>query len=133
MARSGCPTRADRFALASLLLAVGGCALQPQGDLSTASPGTAAASEPEVAIDPGVELPAGAGRDILLGACLGCHDLGGLELFSGFYGLDDWRTLVVTMQSHGAAIDAGEIEVLANYLALHFSPAAAGQAPGVTD
>ena len=70
--------------------------------------------------DPGIELPAGSGREILLNRCLGCHDLGGLALFSSFYTRDDWRDLVLTMITHGAAVDAVETETLADYLALHF-------------
>jgi hypothetical protein len=70
--------------------------------------------------DPGIELPPGDGRGILLGECLGCHDLGGLTLFSGFYRRDDWRVLVQTMVTHGATIDAAEVEILADYLALNF-------------
>ena len=73
---------------------------------------------------PGVDLPAGQGRDILLGACLACHDLGGLNLFKGFYDRSSWRALVQTMQANGAAVDDGEIEVLADYLAQYFGPAA---------
>lgn len=68
----------------------------------------------------GVELPPGPARAILLADCLGCHDLGGLTLFAGFYTRADWHALIVTMQSHGAAVEAAEIEALADYLALHF-------------
>jgi hypothetical protein len=75
-------------------------------------------------IDPGVALPAGAGRDILVGACLACHDLGGLNLFKGFYTRASWRELVLTMQANGAAVDGGEVEVLADYLARYFGPQA---------
>lgn len=65
-------------------------------------------------------LPAGEGRGLLLANCLGCHDLGGLELFGSFYTRDDWRELVLTMAAYGAAVDADETEVLADYLADHF-------------
>ena len=73
--------------------------------------------------DPGIELPPGPGREILLADCLGCHDLGGLDLFANFYNREDWRALVLTMAAHGAAIDAREVEQLADYLALNFGPA----------
>ena len=87
-------------------------------DRSRSSAGTRA-----TAIDPGIELPDGPGREILLGACLACHNLGGLALFKGFYTRDSWRNLVLTMQANGARVDADEIEALSDYLALHFGPA----------
>jgi hypothetical protein len=84
--------------------------------------GPAASTAAATFTDPGIELPLGAGRDILLADCLGCHDLGGLDLFKGYYGREDWRTMVLTMAAHGATIDASEVEQLADYLALHFGP-----------
>jgi mono/diheme cytochrome c family protein len=71
----------------------------------------------------GVDLPEGTGREILVASCLSCHGLEALPLFKGFYTRDSWRTLVVTMQAHGAQVDAAEIEVLADYLAQYFGPA----------
>ncbi|WP_428103159.1 hypothetical protein [Candidatus Rariloculus sp.] len=76
----------------------------------------------DLAVEAGVELPEGQGREILVSACLSCHDLGGLALFSGFYTRDNWRTLVLTMIETGATVDAAEIEVVADYLAQHFGP-----------
>ena len=76
----------------------------------------AATSQPAA----GVELPAGPGRELLLRDCLGCHDLGGLALYQGFYTRDDWLVLVQTMVAHGAATDAAEAETVADYLAQHF-------------
>jgi hypothetical protein len=70
--------------------------------------------------DPGIELPAGPGGELLRTRCLGCHDLGGLELFKGFYSRDDWHRLIETMVAHGAAVDAVEVEIVADYLALNF-------------
>ena len=74
----------------------------------------------ELAANAGVELPPGPGRDLLVSACLGCHDLGGLTLFSSFYDREDWRTLVLTMIETGASIAPAEIEVIADYLGQHF-------------
>ena len=71
-------------------------------------------------IDAGIDLPAGSGRDLLVSACLGCHDLGGLTLFSNFYTRDDWRTLVLTMIESGASIAPAEVEAIADYLGRHF-------------
>jgi hypothetical protein len=74
------------------------------------------------AFDAGVELPAGQGREILVSACLGCHELGGLDLFKGFYTRDSWRSLVQSMQANGADVDSADVEVLADYLVQHFGP-----------
>ena len=91
----------------------------------TAAPAAAASGRiPPQTLDPdveaGIELPDGAGRDALLSACLGCHDLGGLDLFASFYSRDDWRVLVLTMVETGAAIAPAEVEAIADYLGRHF-------------
>ena len=83
---------------------------------------TAQLPKPAPAYEPGVELPAGRGREILVASCLSCHDLGGLAAFKGFYTRDSWRALVLTMAANGAEIDGSEIEVLADYLEQHFGP-----------
>jgi mono/diheme cytochrome c family protein len=72
------------------------------------------------AFEAGVELPAGLGREILVASCLDCHTLTALPLFKAFYTRDSWLTLVLTMKDHGADVGDAEIEVLADYLALHF-------------
>ncbi len=77
---------------------------------------------PTVAVEAGVELPEGPGREILVASCLSCHQLGGLALFKGYYTRDLWRSLVVTMTAYGAEVDGAEIEVLADYLEQHFGP-----------
>lgn len=74
----------------------------------------------EPAANAGVALPPGQGRDLLVSACLGCHDLGGLTLFSSFYTREDWRSLVLTMVETGASIAPAEIEMIADYLGQHF-------------
>jgi len=71
--------------------------------------------------DPGIYLPPGPGRDIMIRKCLGCHDLGGLDLFSNFYGRNDWHSLLQTMMTHGADINAVEIETITDYLVENFS------------
>ena len=75
------------------------------------------------AFEAGVALPEGPGREILVAACLGCHELTALALFKGFYTRESWQTLVLTMKEQGAPVDETEIEVLADYLAQHFGPA----------
>ena len=88
---------------------------------------TAPAQTPAPAFAADVDLPEGAGREILVASCLSCHALTALPLFAGFYTRDSWRTLVLTMKEHGADVDGAEVEVLADYLALHFGPAATTQ------
>jgi hypothetical protein len=121
MGSSGCRARVS-FPLVLLGLAVvTGCAGR------TAAPSArdaAAATAPGAppAQDPGIELPAGPGRELLLSRCLGCHDLGGLELFGDFYTREDWHQLLETMVAHGANVDTNELEIVADYLGLHYSP-----------
>ena len=103
----GNPAGRSAFVL-SLLAACSGC--------TTESP----TLEPPPKV--GVELPAGQGREILVASCLGCHELGALALFKGYYTRDSWRLLVLTMIESGAKVDGAEIEVLADYLEQHFGP-----------
>ena len=110
MASSGWRARTRKLAL---LL---GLALAVCGACTT----TTLPPEPAPAFAAGVELPEGPGREILVAACLGCHELTALALFKGFYTRESWRTLVLTMNEQGASVDETEIEVLADYLAQHF-------------
>ena len=124
MASSGCRAA---FRLGLLLGAIAAAAACSQRSTAPdAAPSIAAAlsapGEPVAITDPGIELAPGEGREIMLGKCLGCHDLGGIDLFAGYYSREDWHRLVETMIAHGAAIDADEAEVIADYLALHYSP-----------
>ncbi len=91
----------------------------PASSTATASPSAAA---PAPTIDAGVELPPGAGREILVAACLDCHRLTALALFKGFYTRESWRSLLVVMVENGAEVDDEEIEVLTDYLEQHFGP-----------
>ncbi len=118
MASSSYRARTKRAAfLLGVLAACGACT-------------TAPVREAAPAFEPGVELPAGQGREILIASCLSCHQLTGLPLFATFYTRDSWRTLVQTMKGHGAEINDAQIEVLADYLAQYFGPkASAGTEP----
>jgi hypothetical protein len=146
MASSGCPRRLRLSLVIAGLAAAAGCgaptvrpprasALEPSPDpdrtrptegasATPADPGSTRSGGPGAAAraDPGIALPDGGGREILLTDCLGCHDLGGLDLFKGFYGREQWRDLVLTMVAHGAAVDAAEVEELADYLTRYFGP-----------
>ena len=110
--------------LALAVVAAAGCAGRAgapaaRGAATTGTP--AAAAVISTAQDPGIDLPAGPGRELLLSRCLGCHDLGGLELFGDFYTREDWHQLLETMVAHGAEVDADELELVADYLGLHYS------------
>ena len=72
------------------------------------------------AFDAGVELPAGPGREIVVAQCLVCHELAALELFTGFYTHESWRSLVISMRAHGAELDDVEVEAVSRYLTRHF-------------
>jgi cytochrome c5 len=65
------------------------------------------------------QLPQGAGRQILMSACTSCHNLREVTKFSGFYGREQWRDIVLTMMDYGAPVNAKEVEVLSDYLAQH--------------
>ena len=97
------------FSLAGLLLASAACTTTRQSTSTTADFFAA-----------GAELPSGAGREILVSECLNCHELAALELFSGFYNRDLWRSLVITMREYGASVDDVQVEVLSDYLAQNF-------------
>jgi len=117
MALSACRTSARLTAILACLAAGAACSRQAP------RPAVLPGSSPDPAVsEVGVELPPGAGRNILLNACLGCHDLGGLVLFDGFYTRERWQELVLTMVAQGASVDPVEVDVLADYLALYFGP-----------
>jgi hypothetical protein len=127
MASSGCPTPPRLVAVRLLALALltlgAGCSRQPSAAVPVAvAPLAAPTATATAAPEPGIDLPPGPGRELLLADCLGCHDLGGIELFAGFYTRDDWRVLVQTMVTHGATLDAAGVETVAEYLTLHFGP-----------
>jgi hypothetical protein len=70
--------------------------------------------------DAGVELPSGAGRQVLVEQCLICHELTALELFKDFYDRDNWKSLIISMRANGAEVDDAQVEVLSDYLAHNF-------------
>ena len=82
--------------------------------LSTAaqSPSTTAASN-----DPS-RLPPGPGRNLVIAACVQCHDLG--VTTSQRKTSDEWRRSVEQMAHLGAKLNGREILVVADYLATQF-------------
>jgi cytochrome c5 len=104
------------FAAALLACAV---ACAPRNAPVAAAPAPAApapAPAQAVAVD---QLPEGAGRQILMRACTSCHNLREVTKFSGFYGREQWRDIVLTMMDYGAPVNAKEVEVLSDYLTQH--------------
>lgn len=106
------------------MLAIAACGTSAVVDRSPSAPQPAPLSTPQpapqTALPPAGALPVGEGRDILVRECLNCHQLDSLELFSGFYTEDRWRSLVLTMRENGAQVDDRQVDVLAEYLAQHF-------------
>jgi virginiamycin B lyase len=63
-----------------------------------------------------VDLPEGAGKQILDRACVGCHNLTEVTKFRGFYTRPQWRDIVQTMVDYGAAVNNKDAEILTTYL-----------------
>ena len=63
-----------------------------------------------------VQLPEGAGRQILNRACVTCHGLTEVTKFRGFYAREQWRDIVLTMVDYGAPVGEKDVEVLTDYL-----------------
>jgi mono/diheme cytochrome c family protein len=82
--------------------------------LSTAaqSPSTAAASHDAS------KLPPGPGRNLVIAACVQCHDLG--VTTSQRKTAEEWRRSVEQMAHLGAKLNGREIVVVAQYLAREF-------------
>lgn len=71
---------------------------------------------------PGIELPAGEGRELLATACTRCHDLRGLPAFKDYWRRRQWGLMVETMVRNGAKLDPAQMEIVTDYLAEHFGP-----------
>jgi hypothetical protein len=69
---------------------------------------------------PGIELPEGDGKLLLLAACTRCHDLKGLPAYRGYWDNTRWRSMIETMVKNGAPLSPQQTAVLADYLAQHF-------------
>lgn len=78
---------------------------------------------------PGIDLPSGAGRELVLQACTRCHDLKGVPAFKGYWTRQQWLAMIDTMIKHGAPLDAGQAGQVADYLALHFGRQPVSAAP----
>jgi mono/diheme cytochrome c family protein len=112
--------RGLRVLVAASFASLVGCS----GAGSVARTSTGAAVAPAAAE---LDLPPGEGADLVAKACTGCHDLGGLWAYQGYYDAPRWRGLVATMVSHGADLDASEQATVVDYLVAHFGPGTRGQ------
>lgn len=72
--------------------------------------------------EPGIELPEGEGRELLVNACTKCHDLKGLPAYQGYWGRQRWRNMVETMVKNGASLDESQVAVVTDYLTEFFGP-----------
>ena len=139
MALFGCRGVTElRALLHALLMTCGACATQAPEPASSSArdgsggtplaertfevehPGAQVALSPAATFDPGVELPEGDGRELVVAQCLVCHQLSALELFKDFYTRASWRSLVISMRAYGANLDDDEAELVSAYLARHF-------------
>lgn len=84
------------------------------GSATTAWPGVARGATQEE------ELPEGEGRRILLASCTTCHELREVTKFRGYFTRAQWRDIVVTMVEYGAPVNQKQVDVLTDYLTLHF-------------
>lgn len=64
------------------------------------------------------ELPDGAGKDILLRACTGCHKAE--EFLSYRHTKEEYQAIVQRMGQRGARASSEELDIIADYLAENF-------------
>jgi mono/diheme cytochrome c family protein len=69
---------------------------------------------------PGIELPEGEGKLLLLAACVRCHDLKGLPAYRDYWDNTRWLSMIDNMMKNGAALNPQQATALAEYLAQHF-------------
>jgi len=79
------------------------------------SPPAAGAPPPAV-----VSLPAGAGKDLVEGRCITCHDLA--RVVASRRQKTDWEAIVANMVSRGASATPEERQTILAYLATQFGP-----------
>jgi len=73
------------------------------------------------------ELPAGEGREVVVGLCTQCH---GLREFAPLrHSREDWQRIVADMVSRGAAASESEIGIVVDYLEKYLGTATPAGAP----
>jgi mono/diheme cytochrome c family protein len=101
-----------------LACAIGCAAKKPVPAPVAAPPATGAATPATTtAATSSEQLPEGAGRQILMSACVACHGLREVTKFRGFYTREQWRDIVMTMVDYGAPVSEKDSELLTDYLA----------------
>lgn len=105
------------FCIVAFMCATG-CAPKKTPPVTVATPPAAvpAATAPTTVAASSEELPEGAGRQILMSACVACHGLREVTKFRGFYTRQQWRDVVLTMVDYGAPVGEKDAEVLTDYL-----------------
>lgn len=95
-----------------------GCAPKTTPPTTVAAPPSTAVATPATATAAASseQLPEGAGRQILMSACVACHGLREVTKFRGFYTREQWRDIVGTMVDYGAPVSEKDSEILTDYL-----------------
>jgi competence ComEA-like helix-hairpin-helix protein len=65
------------------------------------------------------DLPDGKGKDLILRACVGCHKAQEIAVYR--FTRDEYQTIVYRMGDRGAQATRAELDIIADYLADHFS------------
>jgi mono/diheme cytochrome c family protein len=68
------------------------------------------------------DLVEGTGKNLVLRRCTGCHEA---ALFTAArHTKPEWKTIVDTMIGYGADMSRADAEVITDYLAMYYGPAA---------
>jgi hypothetical protein len=104
--------------IAAFLACAIACAPKKAPPTVAATPAPAPTPAPEATTAAAAfdQLPDGAGRRILMSACVACHALREVTKFRGFYTRPQWRDIVLTMVDYGAPVSEKDAEVLTDYL-----------------
>lgn len=70
--------------------------------------------------EPGIALPEGDGKALILRACTRCHTLEGVPGYSKYWGFDLWLPMIENMIKHGAVLDEQEKIIVTRYLARYY-------------
>jgi hypothetical protein len=70
--------------------------------------------------EPGIELPAGEGRELIVRACTRCHTLEGVPAYRKYWGYERWLPMVENMIEHGAELNEAEKIIVTRYLARYY-------------
>ena len=84
------------------------------------SPQLLSAESEQEYYEPGIVLPDGEGRQLVLSGCTGCHTLEGVPAYRNYWGYERWLPMVENMVKHGAELNQEEINVVAKYLGKYY-------------